>query len=135
MAFELEVCVINELGSRLSGVAVVFELQRGIKLQCFLCNDVNKSTEVGLGDDNANTDDRVQTAEIMLSGIFGAEAQSEKERIHVRKRSLFDKFRNLRLNSYHSVSGNKVRVCYRLCIRHTTERAFALYLISEIARC
>ena len=33
------------------------------------------------------------------------------------------------------MSGNKVCVCYRLCIRHTTERAFALYLISEIARC
>ena len=34
-----------------------------------------------------------------------------------------------------SVSGNKLRVCYHLCIRHTTERALGLYIISEIARC
>ena len=34
-----------------------------------------------------------------------------------------------------TVSGNKVRVCYHLCIRHTTERAFVLHIISGIARC
>ena len=36
---------------------------------------------------------------------------------------------------YVTVLGNKVRVCYRLCIRHTTECAFTLFLVSEIARC
>ena len=39
------------------------------------------------------------------------------------------------VNKNITVSGNKVRVCCRLCIRHTTERPFALYLILEIARC
>ena len=32
------------------------------------------------------------------------------------------------------VSGNKVRVCYHLCLRHTIQRAFVLHIISEIAR-
>ena len=36
---------------------------------------------------------------------------------------------------YITVSGNKVRVCYHLCIRHATERAFVLHILSEIARC
>ena len=34
-----------------------------------------------------------------------------------------------------SVSGNKVSVCYDLCIRHTTERTFVLHIISEFAHC
>ena len=42
---------------------------------------------------------------------------------------------NLISGTTFSMSGNKVCVCYRLCIRHTTERAFALYLISESVRC
>ena len=33
------------------------------------------------------------------------------------------------------VSGNKVRVCYHLCLRRTTEAALALHIISKIARC
>ena len=34
-----------------------------------------------------------------------------------------------------SVSGNKVRVYYHLCIRHTKESAFVPHIISEITRC
>ena len=34
-----------------------------------------------------------------------------------------------------SVSGNKVCVCYHLCICHTTKRVFVLHIISEIAHC
>ena len=43
------------------------------------------------------------------------------------------------VNSFHgaliAVSGNKVCVCYHLCIRHMTESMFVLHIISEIMRC
>ena len=48
--------------------------------------------------------------------------------------SLNGKDDNAVLECVLSVSGNKVRVCYHLCRRHTTERAFVLHIISEIAR-
>ena len=38
---------------------------------------------------------------------------------------------NITVISYISVSGNKVRVCYHLCIRHTLGTVFELHQSSE----
>ena len=40
-------------------------------------------------------------------------------------------YRNLKSYTSYTVSGNKVRVCYHLCIRHTLGTVFELHQSSE----